>query len=80
MCPWSHSQPIKNFLNLETAEVGLGFGAASISPILFGYILDLTNPADALTRYGYFPNWGWAFMILGVGGLMGPLVISRIKK
>jgi hypothetical protein len=24
MCPWSHSQPIKNFLNLETAEVGLG--------------------------------------------------------
>jgi MFS family permease len=58
----------------------LGFGAASISPILFGYILDLTNPADALTRYGYVPNWGWAFMILGVGGLMGPLVISRIKK
>ncbi|MGA2957035.1 MAG: MFS transporter [Thermodesulfobacteriota bacterium] len=58
----------------------LGFGAASVSPILFGYVLDLTNPVDALTRFGYLPNWGWAFMLLGIGGLMGPLMIWRIKK
>lgn len=58
----------------------LGFGAASLSPILFGYILDLTNPVDALTRYGYFPNWGWAFMILGIGGLIGPVAIWQMKK
>jgi MFS family permease len=38
----------------------LGWGAASLSPIAFGYILDLTNPADALTRFGYVPHWGWA--------------------
>lgn len=58
----------------------LGFGAASLSPIAFGYILDLTNPPDALSRFGYFPNWGWAFMVLGIGGLAGPFVISRVKK
>jgi MFS family permease len=58
----------------------LGWGAASLSPIAFGYILDLTNPADALTRFGYVPHWGWAFMVLGLGGLVGPLIISRLKK
>ena len=58
----------------------LGWGAASVSPIAFGYVLDLTNPADALVRYGYFPNWGWAFMLLGMGGLIGPLAIRRLRK
>lgn len=58
----------------------LGWGAASLSPIAFGYVLDLTNPADALTRFGFVPNWGWAFAILGLGGLMGPLIIWRLKK
>jgi len=58
----------------------LGWGSASLSPIAFGYILDLTNPADALTRFGYVPHWGWAFMVLGLGGLMGPLIIWRLKK
>ncbi len=57
----------------------LGFGAASISPIVFGYLLDLINPPDALTRFGYFPNWGWAFALLGLGGLTGPLIIWRLK-
>lgn len=57
----------------------LGFGAASVSPIVFGYVLDLTNPADALVRYGFFPNWGWAFVILGVGGLAGPIIVWRLK-
>jgi MFS family permease len=57
----------------------LGFGAASLSPIVFGYILDLTNPSDALTRYGYVPNWGWAFMILGAGGLVGPFIIWKVR-
>ena len=58
----------------------LGFGAASISPIVFGYILDLTNPANALTRFGYVPNWGWAFALLGLGGLAGPLFMWRLKR
>jgi len=57
----------------------LGFGAASISPIVFGYVLDLSNPLDALTRFGYVPNWGWAFGLLGLGGLAGPLIMWRLK-
>jgi MFS family permease len=55
----------------------LGFGAASLSPILFGYILDITNPPDAMQRFGYVPNWGWAFVSLGIGGLVGPLIVLR---
>ncbi|NWF92131.1 MAG: MFS transporter [Syntrophaceae bacterium] len=58
----------------------LGWGAASLSPIAFGYILDITNPAGALDRLGYVPNWGWAFMSLGIGVLLGPLAVWRIKK
>jgi|GEM_PF-2572388 len=52
----------------------------SLSPIAFGYVLDITNPADALTRFGYVPNWGWAFVILGLGGLIGPLIIWPLKR
>ncbi len=58
----------------------IGWGAASLSPIAFGYVLDLTNPADALARFGYVPNWGWAFMILGLGGWMGPVILWPLKK
>jgi MFS family permease len=58
----------------------LGFGAASLSPIAFGYILDISNPGDALARLGYIPNWGFGFTLLGVGGLIGPLAIWRMKK
>ncbi len=58
----------------------LGFGAASLSPIAFGYILDLGNPGDAMIRLGYIPNWGFGFTLLGVGGLIGPLAVWRMKK
>jgi len=58
----------------------LGFSAASVSPILFGYILDLTNPPDALARFGYVPHWGWAFALLGLGGLGGPFIMWRLKR
>jgi MFS family permease len=58
----------------------LGWGAASVSPIVFGYVLDLTNSPETLSRFGYVSNWGWAFMVLGLGGLMGPVIIWRLKK
>ncbi len=57
----------------------LGFGAASISPILFGYVLDLTNPSDEFAKLGYVANWGWAFALLGLGGLAGPVIMWRLK-
>jgi MFS family permease len=46
----------------------LGFGAGGIAPIMFGAMLDLTNPPDVAPE-----NWGWAFMVLGLGGLAATL-------
>ncbi len=57
----------------------LGFGAASVSPILFGYVLDMTNSPEELATLGYVANWGWAFVLLGLGGLAGPFIIWRLK-
>jgi MFS family permease len=45
----------------------LGFGAGAISPVVLGAVLDLTNPGA--TGNGIFYNWGWAFSVLGIGGL-----------
>lgn len=44
----------------------LGFGAGALSPLVFGAILDWTNPIAAGMQYH---NWGWAYSILGLGGL-----------
>jgi len=46
----------------------LGFGAGGLAPIIFGAMLDLTNPSDTAPE-----NWGWAFMVLGFGGLAATL-------
>jgi MFS family permease len=46
----------------------LGFGAGGIAPIVFGAVLDLTNPAGAAPEI-----WGWAFMALGIGGIVATL-------
>jgi MFS family permease len=46
----------------------LGFSAGGIAPIIFGSMLDLTNSP------GTTPDtWGWAFMVLGFGGLAATL-------
>jgi MFS family permease len=45
----------------------LGFGAGSISPLLFGAILDLSNPVNL--EAGGFNTWGWSYSMLGLGGL-----------
>jgi len=43
----------------------VGFGAGAIAPLVFGAVLDLTNPP------GLAPTvWGWAFTTLGLGGLV----------
>ena len=41
----------------------LGFGAGAIAPVVFGAVLDWTNPTSAVAE-----QWGWAFMTLGIGG------------
>jgi MFS family permease len=44
----------------------LGFGAAALAPMVFGLILDWTNPAAA--DRAFYAEWGWAFSALGIGG------------
>jgi len=44
----------------------LGFGAGALSPLVFGAILDWTNPA---VPAGTYNTWGWAYGILGFGGV-----------
>jgi MFS family permease len=41
----------------------LGFGAGAVAPLVFGRVLDLTNPPGATPTH-----WGWAFVSLGLGG------------
>jgi MFS family permease len=45
----------------------IGFGAAALAPVVFGLVLDQTNPPGGGGR-GY-AVWGWAYSVLGVGGL-----------
>jgi hypothetical protein len=57
----------------------LGWSAASVSPVVFGAILDMTNPGTP-TAAGFMPNWGPAFAVLGFGALFGPLAMQLLKK
>lgn len=59
-------------------QSAFGFGAAIFSPKIFGMILDAANPAASFQT-----EWGWAFISLGIGGLISPLslyLFTRIKK
>lgn len=53
----------------------LGFGAGAISPIAVGWVLDLTNPTGLPPS-----NWGWAFSILGIGGLLAMLSAALLGR
>tara|TARA_B100001964_G_C13756621_1_gene389829 strand:- start:123 stop:470 length:348 start_codon:yes stop_codon:yes gene_type:complete len=45
----------------------MGFAAGAISPFAFGAILDWTN--KGLPDTGFYTTWGWAYSVLGLGGL-----------
>ncbi len=45
----------------------MGFTAGAISPLAFGAILDWTN--KGLPETGFYTTWGWAYGVLGLGGL-----------
>lgn len=53
----------------------LGFGAGALSPLVFGWILDLSNPPGALPT-----QWGWSFAILGVGGMLALASAVLLKE
>lgn len=56
----------------------LGFGAAALAPMVFGLILDWTNPLAGDQRL--YADWGWAFSILGVGGAGAVWAAWRFRK
>ena len=56
----------------------LGFGAAALAPMVFGLILDWTNPAAGDQRP--YTDWGWAFSILGLGGAGAVWAARRFRK
>ena len=54
----------------------LGFGAGAVAPLVFGLILDWTNPGTIGRLYAH---WGWAFSSLGIVGL-GAVVVAFVYK
>ncbi len=54
----------------------LGFAAGAAASLVFGLVLDWTNPATVGKLYAH---WGWAFSSLGVMGL-GALAMAMIYK
>jgi MFS family permease len=55
----------------------LGFGAGAVSPVVFGAVLDWTNPQGA--GQAYFANWGWAFVSLGVPGFAAIWAARKLR-
>jgi MFS family permease len=55
----------------------VGFGTGVISPVVFGWALDLAGGGKAS---GDAFAWGIAWATLGLGGLLGPLATWRLHK
>ena len=52
----------------------LGFGAGAISPLVFGRALDVYGGQSAPAA-----GWGWAFGVLGAGGVLGLLSMLWLR-
>jgi MFS family permease len=52
----------------------LGFGAGAVSPVVFGAILDFTNPGQQV-----YTTWGWAFISLGIPGFGAVWAARRLQ-
>ncbi len=57
----------------------IGLGMAALVPTVFGLVLDLTNPGPGEIVSGYLPHWGWAFSMLGLGALIGPWAMFKLR-
>jgi MFS family permease len=55
----------------------LGFGAGAIAPWIFGLVLDWGRADTALSEQVV---WGLAWSTLGLGGLLGPLAVWRLRR
>jgi MFS family permease len=56
----------------------LGFGGAAIAPLAFGLVLDWSNPV--INGQRLYHIWGWAFGLLGLGGLGAVWTIYQFGK
>lgn len=54
----------------------MGFGAGAVAPLVFGAILDWTNPGAR----GSYETWGWAFSALGLGGAAAVWTMGKMGK
>lgn len=55
----------------------LGFGAGAISPWVFGLVLDWGRAGGSLPDHVV---WGLAWSTLGLGGLLGPVAVWRLRR
>ncbi len=53
----------------------IGFGAGVVAPPVFGMVIDATNPAGAPPT-----NWGWAFVVLGIGGIFATVAAHGLRR
>ena len=54
----------------------LGFGITILSPALFGLVLDIASSGFG----GRLRVWGWSFVLLGVGAMVGPIAMYFLRK
>lgn len=55
-----------------------GFGAGAISPVVFGAVLDGTNPSGLGQEY--YSTWGWAFAVLGLPGFGAVWAVHSLRR
>jgi MFS family permease len=55
----------------------IGFGAGVISPVVFGWALDVAGGGKTS---GDAFAWGIAWMTLGIGGVLGPLATWKLQR
>lgn len=58
----------------------VGFGAGVVSPVLFGWALDLAGGGKAGGDPGNAFAWGVAWTLLGAGALLGPLATWKLQR
>lgn len=72
--------PFESLGSAMAVQSLLGWTAAAVAPVVFGAVLDLTNPEQMVAELGYTPSWGPAFTILGLGALLGPPAVNLARK
>ncbi len=54
----------------------LGFAAGAVAPVVFGVVLDWTNPDGGAP----VSQWGWAFVTLGAGGVLAAIAAAAVRS